>query len=354
MAIDMKTRKLLESAFELASKKYIPFQEPNYTTYSSIYIGPTSNTKDAIKLYNNYTNVMASTLWFGLEAALGGAKRVDLFDINELQILYGKYILAAIKVLKYEDFIKYFTLPEMKYKYNIKNDFNNILASQLFDDLSKARVLSSDVELFFGNLYNWYSNYELILSALFRFEHPISLDYLKRFSSFYNEEEYYKLQKILRSDKCQLTYNQVSLVDVPDKFSLEYNLIILDNILQYYKKNPGLNTVQLVDQFIKQGLSRLVSLDGTIQVNYGFQVAADLFGEYFDIPEKKTLDIFKKLELESLFAKKEDINVLLYEGYSDYTYDIIPGVEGYAANNLVINYKKRIKKVEKGLDKYLQ
>lgn len=74
-----------DTAFKLASTPYVA-DNPIYTKYSPIYIAATSNVKGTMNLYQNYDSVLAvgSTGAHGYEAALNGASRVDLFDINEL------------------------------------------------------------------------------------------------------------------------------------------------------------------------------------------------------------------------------------------------------------------------------
>lgn len=338
--IDIKEAR--KAAFDLASKKY-EVGKPVYSLFSPIYIAATSNVTSTVDLYKGYSSVLSvgSTGAHGFEVALKGAKKVDLFDINYLQKLYYEYMKTAIMNLDYETFIKHFTLQKQK-TLMPRSNIKDLLSNELYSKL--VTHLSDEVKTVFTPLYDWYYSTDLILSSLFRFEHFITLDYLKKNISFYNEEQYYELQKILRTGSCEINYETISLVDVPKHFNSEYDLIILDNILKYYKNISGLNDPYLVNMFIRKELSKLLAANGQIQVNYGFEVDADAFREKFAIPyEKKQLDFCRGFQLHE--EKEYGINIPLIKEWSeDYKYDFIPGVErifGGNSGNLVLSYRKK-------------
>ena len=337
----IKSLEIRNAAFRLADQKFVE-GKPTYGLYSPIYIASTSNVTDTMKLYKDYESVLTvgGTGAHAYEALLNGAKHVDLFDINELQRLYFEYMKTAITYLDYPTFIKHFTLPKqttvMK-RENLKDLLSNDLYQKLYF------FLPDEVEEVFSPLFDFHYSVDLVISNLFRFEHIITLDHLKKNVSFYNEEEYYKLQTILRDENYPMDFKTVPLTDVPKAFKEKYDLIILDNILQYYKDIRGLETPYAVNMFISKQLSSLLKEDGTIQVNYGFEVATDAVKERFKIPYTKScvpmIDFILKTE------QKTGINIPLIEKWSDrYSYEFIPGVERTETpgkENLILNYKRK-------------
>lgn len=332
-----------EEAFRLAKSKYM-VGDTTYTEYSPVYLGATSNVKGTMSLYKGYENVLAigATGAHGYEAALNGAKKVDMFDVNELQRIFFEYMKTAIMFLSYEDFIKYFTLKEQKMLFQ-KKDIANLLANELYPQL--ALLLPDDVDYVLEPLFDFFYSEDLILSGLFRFEHPLTLDYLKKYVSFYNKEEYYRLQNILRSGSCEINYYQASLQDVPKKFQGKYDLIVLDNVLQYYSKIRGLETPYNANMFISKELGKLLADNGAIQAAYGFEVATDALKMSQGIPftgckESKHLLAQFALKVE----QKEGICSQLVKKWDRYTYDFIPGVEqeeDKPAENVVLTYRKK-------------
>lgn len=331
--VDLKQAR--DIAFKLASQRYDYNEKVAYDNYSPIYLASTSNVKDTFKVYNNYQKVLAvgSTGAHGFEALLNDATHIDLFDINELQRMFFELMKTAIMVLKYEDFIKYFTLKVQKNIFKI-DQIKDLLSNELYEKIKT--YLPSDVNFIYGPLYDYYDSTDLILSKLYRYEHPITLKYLKKFISFYNEEEYYKLQKILRTNPSIITFKQASLTDVPDNFNGDYDLIILDNILQYYKDIQELDNLNKIDNFIKNCLSRLLNENGVIQVNYGYQVASDALKAYLGLITLTEFDPLKRIIIKEEMIS--GINNLLLKDKEGYTYNFIPGVE--LGDNLVLSYKK--------------
>jgi len=333
----MNVLKAREEAFRLSQMTY---QEgtPIYTEYSPIYLASTSNVKDTMALYGEKKDVLTvgGTGAHAYEALLRGAEHVDCFDVNFLQKIYFEYMKTAIMYLSYEEFMKCFTLPKQDFVFK-KRDITDLLSNESFDRLSP--FLSDDVLAVLGPVYDFSYSSDVILSSLFRFEHPVYQEYLKRYVSFYNEEEYYKLQKILR-ERDAINYQVMNLTDVPQKLSSKYDLIVLDNILQYYKNIKGLETPYEVNLFLNKKLSSLLKEDGEIQATYGFSIATDAFKDKFHIPYQKR-DFLGELMIAK--EKKEGIAIPLVDKWG-YHYDFIPGVEqaeGSPSENVVLTYKKK-------------
>lgn len=329
-----------EQAFRLASSGH-EHDSNSYTKYSPIYLASTSNVKSTLDLYDHYEKVLTvgGTGAHGYEAALNGAKKVDMFDINELQRIFYEYMNTAIMYLDYEDFVKYFTLKEQREIFK-KSDIDNLLSNELFQKLDL--YLSDDVKFVLGPIFDYFDSPDVILSKLFYLEYPITLDYLKKYVSFYNEERYYKLQNILRNDLCEINYYQVDIQDIPYMFHDTYDLILLDNILQGYSKIKGLDTPYKVNMFVNKKLNPLLSNKGNLQVAYGFEVATDALKTGLKIPYEENNHPFARFAIKK--ELKEGICYQLVKKWDNYTYDFILGVEQEMENrlvdNVVLTYKK--------------
>lgn len=333
--------KARDEAYKLATSRY-ESENPNHSKYSSIYLASTANVKDTLAIYDNYKSVLTvgGTGAHGFEAALNGAKKVDMFDINVLQRIYYELLYTAIIYLDYEEFIKYFTLQEQKEVFQ-KDEISNLISNEMYEKL--VCFLPEDARFVLEPLFETFFSFDLILSGLYRFQYSIDINYLKKYISFYNKESYQKLQNILRKGDCEFNYYCVSLIDVPSYFKDKYDLVLLDNILQYYQDISLLDTPYNVNQFIQEKLIERVNDGGAIQVNYGFEVASDAFAKKFN------LSLADNPNCNSIFSNfirqkemKEGINICLYEKWDGYEYNFIPGVEKPRdkTQNMVLTLRK--------------
>ncbi len=327
---------------KLASMPYKPgLGDIKYKKYDSIYLAATSNVKDTMALYSNYKSVLAvgATGAHGYEAALNGAEKIDMFDINELQRLFYLYMQTAIMYLPYEIFIKHFTLNKKATRWT-RQELENLMSRELFFILEP--MLDEEVVEAFGPIMMFSDGPELIMSSLFRFEHPLDINYLKKFVSFYNKDSYERLQKLLREGKVSFDYKCCSIDDVGDKFKGPYDLIVLDNIFQYYKNIRGLDTPYAVNMFINKKLRPLLSETGCIQANYGFEVATDAFKINMGLkPSKACNNPLMRFGVK--IEQKEGINYNLIKKWDNYTYDFVAPVEDEFddVQNLVLTYRPK-------------
>ena len=331
------------AAYKLSSKR-LQQGLTNYGTYDSIYMATTSNVKGTLALYKDYDSVLTvgSTGAHAYEAALAGAKKVDQFDINELQRLFYEYMKVGIMNLSHQDFIKYFTLKKHSFMMSFY-ELKDLLSDELYYRLRPN--LPEDVDMVLGSIFDCSNHIDLLMSSLFRFEHRLDTNYLKQMVSFYNEEEYYNLQDILRNNKCEINYHTASLKELPYKFNDKYDLIILDNILQYYQNIPGLNNSNRVHMFIDKTLSSMLTDKGVIQTNYGFTIAAEAVKKHLGMPTSMDIRISNPIsQIQTDIEMKKGIDVQLLKKWDNYRYDFIDAVEsfeGLDTNNVVITYKPK-------------
>lgn len=339
MTENEKIVKTTTAALKLARKPFNP-NKTTYGEYEAIYMAPTGNVKDAMAPFKNAKRVLAvgGIGAFGFEAAINDAEKVDMFDCNELQRCFFELVRTAMKMLDYDDFMLYFTLKTQNPMMTCY-DFRNLLSPEMFMRLED--FLPYDVRFMYGMLYDNFEAIDLIYSALYRYCHAMYREYLTRFASMYDREKYYKLQATLRNNSCDVTYTKVSLIDLPKRFEGPYNLIVLGNILQYYDTIPGLSSAYDVNKFIKKELSKLLAPDGTIQVNYGFEIATQCLKMHLGIPYPKNQFNITPMGRMILKAKmKTDINVaLVKKGGYDYTFfEGVETFEGHSAENCILTY----------------
>lgn len=356
----MDVNRVKKEAIKLVSESSVPFDTDSmqFGDCSPIYLATTSNVRNTLKVYRDYKKVLSvcGTGAHGYEALLHGVKKVDLFDINELQRLYFLYMKTAIMVLPYKDFIRYFTVP---FDVDDYDSFDDFLANDLFKRLEL--YLPIDVREVFGSIFTEYSSDDILFSRLVRFDHNFSLDYLKSAASFYNESEYNMLQGILRSNPDIISTHIISLTDLPNKVHESYDLILLDNILEYYDTIPGLDSVGKVDSFIKNKMSSLLTQDGSIQVAYAYGFDTDVFCEEFHLNDDKTLLLsdedysnadFLFDDMFSFFSSNDfgstrwdfvDKNLMipLVRDMGGYQYSIFDGITVFEGKNMVLTYTRR-------------
>lgn len=305
--------------------------EIEFDRYSSIYIAPTSNVKGIINCYDDFSSILTVGSCGGIpfEALLKGAKKVDCFDKNELQKYYFELALNSIFCFKYEDFCRYFSL-----------DYDKLLHPDFYHTIENK--LSSEAREIWKMLFDIFGIDRLINSKLLRTSFRVDLEYLKRFCSYYNEESYNKLQKILRSGEVEINYDICDVSELLSRYiGNKYDLILLDNIFQYYTEIDRLCSSDLIDKFVKNDLVQLLNDDGHIQVNYAFEIATHAVKDKIGMTiDKDVIDQILFGEELLKYERKSGVNIPLIEK-GGYRFDFIEGVENeknHPASNMVLTY----------------
>ncbi len=340
---------IAKDAMKLVKQDAIPFAKEGFSTCSPVYLATTSHVKNTLGLYDGYRDVLAicSTGAHAYEALLHGARCVDVFDINQLQLIYFLFMKTAITVLPYEEFVLYFSLGDSE-----DLDTSHLLSVDLYSKLEE--FLDDDVKKVLGPIYKNFTNEDIVYSRMVRFHHDITLSHLKDIASFYNEKDYYKLQSILRSNPNCIRVYPFSLEDVPKKVDGSYDLILLDNVLDYYS-GLSINTPYKVDQFIKGGLSCLLRDGGRIQSTYSYGFDTDYFSSVLNGSREEEVDdeeiYFGAIPMGSFFKRlidtnidsleKENLTVPLYQDFGGYQYSIFDGVDSCDGKNMVLTYTKK-------------
>lgn len=326
----------------ILSDQPIEEEEKEFSSYSPIYIAPTSNIIDTIKLYDNVESALTvgSSGNFPYELALNGAKKIDCFDKNILQYLFFELFDASIQNLDYHQLINNFTARMVDAR---SQDYSLMFGDDIFYDVLPQ--VKEPAREYWKTLFFHDDIRDFLITNLFRTNHPIYVEYLEKFSSIYQEDKFYKLQDLLKSNEVSINYHICDITEIDKEFKdNKYDLIIFDNILQYYKSIDELSTHDKAHNFIQNRIVPMLNDDGKIQVGYGFQVIA----EVLDIMNEKEANEMQQLIrfMKSKIIEKSmqnDFIPNMIKNYDMYDINYIPGVEPnmfFESKNVVLTYKK--------------
>ena len=183
-----------------------------------------------------------------LTCALNGAKSVDAFDINPLQIYFTKLKVSALKALSVGEFNDYFYKKLMfsRSLYNKVRDYLDNSTRTFFDSLYK-----NDLE---SKFYRLMANENMD-------------DSFSIIPSYTKEENYYITRNNL--EKMDIRYITSDLLKIHKKTKKEYDVIMLSNIYKWLYSNKYLTAEEKKDMFMKFVNTRLINLlsdDGIIQL----------------------------------------------------------------------------------------
>lgn len=183
-----------------------------------------------------------------LTCALNGAKSVDVFDINPLQIYFTKLKVSALKALGVGEFNDYFYKKLMfsRSLYNKVRDYLDNSTTQFFDSLYKNGFESKFYRLMANE--NMDDSFSII-------------------PSYTKEENYYITRNNL--EKMDIKYITSDLLKIHKKTKKEYDVIMLSNIYKWLYSNKYLTAEEKKDMFMKFVNTRLINLlsdDGIIQL----------------------------------------------------------------------------------------
>lgn len=182
-----------------------------------IYGFTNENVNSFASLYNFSDARVLSVLGSGdqyFASLLYGAREVELYDINERA--YDFFVLKyyGIMLLEYEEFYDYFVLKKL----NDEKQFKDLIS-----------YLPSDVRNRLCSLYNRYSGLFLYLTP-----DIASINYGDgHVIPYFDEDEYYRLQGILRSRGLPKFYLE-NFLNLPDKLPKnDYDIILTSNIFYW-------------------------------------------------------------------------------------------------------------------------
>lgn len=325
-------------------------KEDQFSKYAPIYMGPTGNVIDAVKLYTKENKhiesalVMGSQGSFAYELALNGVKKIDCFDKNILQYMFFALYNAAISIVDFKEFISNFTTRKNGYTQRL----DSLLGDWLFFDV--LDMMGGIEAEYWSKLLKKEKRTSLIASNLFRTYYPLTFEYLKQFSSVYRMDKYEELQ--LQMNHVQINYHICELDELHKEFEgKQYELVMLGNILQYYKSFPGLDNVSAVHRFVRDKLSLLLKEKGNIQLCYGFEIATDAIKQLLGSEEMAVNSVVNLIKQRGIDKDKKEgfmANIIKKYGLdeeSPYSIDFIRAVEemdGHMdSKNSILTYKHK-------------
>lgn len=214
--------------------KVYGFSNENLTSYLSLYHFDNARVLSVIGSGDQY-----------FTSILGGAKEVDLYDINYNTWDYFIFKYTAIKVLSYEEFISFFIYHKAsnpficrKILMNVPNDVQSRL-NTLLDGQS--------IDTIFIDKFRDYQNCTW------------SIPYLKR-------DAYYKLQSLLRERRI----NEVYFGSITDLYEIlktqKYDVMLASNIYQWL----NLSEVEYYNLMLEYNAKE-------IQANYTFAINDSIY-----------------------------------------------------------------------------
>lgn len=205
-----------------------PFHESYYySQYGTCFIYGSENQQginDVINYKDKDVITVASSGDQYLGAVYYGAKNVDIYDINKLTRYISFLKIAAIKTLSFKDFQDFFMPLNIDYK--IKKTFWNLKTLKRL-----LPHLPNEVGYFWENIM-----YEFNKKGYGNFVFPQSYcnkpEMIQTGMPFYiNEEDYYKLQSLLRQRQYP-TFKNCDVFDLAKAFNGKYDIVYLSNIIE--------------------------------------------------------------------------------------------------------------------------
>lgn len=234
-----------------------------------------------------------------LNASLYGSKEFDCFDTNPLAKYYVNLKIAAIKSLKYEEFIIFFFRKFI----NNKGYFNKNIYKKIRNNLT------NDHKLFWDYFFNTYTKKDITNSFLFTND-QLSLKQLILSNKYMDKDNYYRLKEIIKN--ISINYYDKSFIELSN-INKKYDIIILSNIIAYMNIEENQN---LLIQ-IKNTLEKISNSNTKIVLSYLY--GEKLFGYAYE-------GVYNKELIKKYFSKDK------------YTYS-------YFTSSDTLNQPKLLKKI---------
>jgi len=232
----METRKL-DRLFLDDESKYL-FQK-----FDTTYLVTTENIAGYMpKLKDKDVLTVCSCGDHFLNALFNGAKRIDLFDINEFTYAVLNLKIAAILSLNYEEYLTYFGIinRDKILDYNLYYKIRNNLSEEfieVFDYLYKCCS---------------YSGKYMIDSTRIFYLNNGDKDIMISNCNFLSEENYNYLKNILKSKEIYSRFIHSNLFSLCNKLCKKYDAIFLSNIPDYYDSTRIIQLVENLSQFLRK------------------------------------------------------------------------------------------------------
>ena len=248
----MENKGALELAQLIVRGSYINFNyKQAYGKTSSIYRFSNENISSYFNHLQNKEKVLTVIGSGGqiINGILAGTRDFDCFDISIFPEYYLHLQLASILALSQEEYLEYYFSEEKE----------RLFSDELYDKISAK--LNGKYKEFWDTLYMFDDGIDIYNSLLFKYDLFFKKNILKN-NPYLQENNYEKLKAILQTEHIRINPTVLDITKV--KFSKEYDLINLSNILTYYFK-----TLEEYLDFLDNNF--LLKENGEI-INYFFRI----------------------------------------------------------------------------------
>lgn len=252
----------------------------NSTFHSSSFIYKMAN--EDVSIYKDYlknSKRILSVISSGdqiIESITSEKKIIDCFDISKYPKYYLMLKLAALKVLKKEDYVKLF----------IESPLTTL--DEYYDDLYYENIrknLNGIYKKYWDALFSHTDWYEIFGSRLFQSD-AMPNDFIYKSLSYLKDENYYKLRKNI--ENAELNFYEGDIFTLVSSLTSKYDLVYSSNIIDYANKKDYKNL-----------LSKFNLNDNGVVLSYIFSHVKK-YSDFLDMCEVKE-------------DSKEDRGVLIYK-----------------------------------------
>lgn len=276
---------ILSIAQKIVRGSFINFNlSDNFINFSGIYRW---TNEDITSYYHHFQNKnrVLSVIGSGnqiLNGILAGTRNLDCFDISVFPKYYLFLHIASIISLNKEEYIKYY----------FSENRNELFSENIYDKISIN--LKGNIKVFWDNLYDYNNGCDIFFSMLFR-QDFYSISNVIENNPYLQDNNYEKLKSILKNETIKLNNYVCNILTT--KFSKEYDLINLSNILYYYFNNYEKKDYikYLKNNFVLKNNGEIINYFYTLSNNAinEFNCLIGLNGYIEDIRGKKLL-VYKK------------------------------------------------------------
>ena len=252
----MENKSKVELAQLIVRGSYINFNyKEDFNKFSSIYKFSNENISAYFHHLQNKEKVLTVIGSGGqiLNSLLAGTRNFDCFDISIFPEYYLQLQIASILALSKEEYLEYY----------LEDDREMLFSNEIYEKVSQK--LKGKYKDFWDTLYDFNEGIDIYNSLLFKYDLCIKKNVLEN-NPYLHDKNYQKLKSILQTENIKMN---IALADITKvKFTKEYDLVNLSNILTYY-----INDVQEYIKFLKSNFS--LKYNGEI-INYFFHMKPDI------------------------------------------------------------------------------
>ena len=221
----MEKKDPLELAQLIVRGSYINFNyNQAYGNTSSIYRFSNENISSYFHHLQNKEKILTVIGSGGqiLNGILAGTRNFDCFDISVFPEYYLNLQLASILALSKDEYLEYY----------FSEDRERLFCDEIYEKISKK--LNHKYKEFWDTLYMFDDGIDIYNSSLFKYDLCLKKNILEN-NPYLQENNYEKLKSILQTEYIKINTKVADITKV--KFSKEYDLINLSNILTYCFKS---------------------------------------------------------------------------------------------------------------------